>query len=103
MKPVTESPNQKPVDEAMSAAISANKQVTAKNNALSQRINSTTNGATKRKSTIVTASAKDKWTRKRKTNKVQNQIVPIPKKGSRKKLEKLQQRKTQLRHPYNEF
>ena len=48
MKPVTEPPDQKLVDEAIFDAISANKQVTAKNNKMSQRINSTANGSKKR-------------------------------------------------------
>ena len=88
MKQVTELPDQKPVDKAMSAAISANKQVTAKNNALLQRTNYSVSGVVKR-STIVTVSAKDKWTRKRKTSKVQSKTVPIPKIERKSRPEKL--------------
>ena len=71
MKLVTELPDQKPVDEAMSAVTYANRQVTARNNALFQRTNYSVSGVIKR-STIATVFAKDKWTRRRKTRKVQS-------------------------------
>ena len=89
MNLVIELLDQKPLDEgAMFAVTYANRQVTARNNALFQRTNYSVSAVVKR-STIVTVSAKDKWTRKRKTSKVQSKTIPIPKIERKSRPEKL--------------
>ena len=96
MNLVKELPDQRPVDEeAMSAVTYASRQVTARNNVLFQKTNYSVSDVIKR-SITATIFAKDKWTKRRKTRKVQSKTVPIPRIKRLSRPEKLQQRETQL-------